>query len=253
MTMSDDHFEKVGPAAAERGGTEDAESPKGDWAVDAIHSSDTARGLALGAYAAGTAGLGQELAKMCGKAGAAGAVVDGAVGGMRAAKHVRQGTIDTRQAAKHVGAEAGCGFVTSSSGTAGTIAVFMITGSMGPFALAAGMGASMGSRYVYKQIVGETLPNEEDLEEMRRQTNRAASQRDMSDIGPGAEPDMEDIGPDSEAEAPDPEDVSVASDDEGSDHDKSSHFTDVGSDETDEGDDDGESDGTPWENIGPDA
>lgn len=245
MNISDDHFEKVGPAANERPSSGAAESSTRDWAVDAIRSSDAARGLALGAYGAGTAGLGKELAKMCGRAGAAGAAVDGAIGGMRAAKHVREGTIDTRQAAKHVGAEAGCGFVTSSSGTAGTIAVFMITGSMGPFALAAGMGASMGSRYVYKQIVGETLPNEEDLEEMKHQTDRAASQQDMSDIGPGAEPDMEDIGPDSAAdEAPDPEDVSVAStDEEPADSPEQT-------DQTDDGD---ESDGTPWENIGPDA
>ena len=36
----------------------------------------------------------KQVAKMCGKAGAAGAAVDGAIGGFRAAKHLQDGTID---------------------------------------------------------------------------------------------------------------------------------------------------------------
>ncbi len=115
--------------------------------------------LARTAAAAGPVG---EVAKLCGRAGVAGAVVDGAVGGLNAAKYMRAGRIDGTQAAKHVAAETGCGFVTSSSGTAGTIAVYMLTGSMGPAAMAVGMGASIGSRWAYRQIVGETLPKEDD-------------------------------------------------------------------------------------------
>jgi hypothetical protein len=114
---------------------------------------------------AAIAGPVKEVAYICGRAGVAGAVVDGAVGGLNAAKFLRQGKIDGTQAAKHVAAETGCGFVTSSSGTAGTIAVYMITGSMGPAAMAVGMGASIGSRWAYRKIVGDTLPTDEDKTE----------------------------------------------------------------------------------------
>ncbi len=102
----------------------------------------------------------KQVAYMCGRAGVAGAVVDGSMGSFQAIKAVRDGRIDSKQAVIHTGAEAGCGFVTSSSGTAGTIAAYMLTGTMGPAALAAGMGASVGSRYIYRQLVGETLPEE---------------------------------------------------------------------------------------------
>lgn len=103
----------------------------------------------------------KELAVMCGRAGVAGAIVDGAVGGLNAANAVRKGKMDTKQAAIHTGAEAGCGFVTSSAGTAGTLAAYMVTGAMGPITIAAGMGASIGSRYVYRKIVGETMPSDD--------------------------------------------------------------------------------------------
>lgn len=100
----------------------------------------------------------QEVARLCGRAGMAGAIVDGALGGMQAAGALRDGRLDPTGAAKHVAAEAGCGFVTSASGTAGTVAVYLVTGTMGPAALALGMGASMGSRWAYRKVVGETLP-----------------------------------------------------------------------------------------------
>ncbi|GEM_PF-1637262 len=129
----------------------------------------------------------KQVAKMCGKAGAAGAAVDGAIGGFRAAKHLQDGTIDGAQAVRHVGAEAGCGFVTSASGTAGTLAVFMVTGSMGPAALAAGMGASMGSRWVYRKAVGETLPSEEEVDAMKRDAARRARESFDDDNGDTAE------------------------------------------------------------------
>ena len=252
MSLSDDHFEQLGPATTGQSAEAQPEAPDpsvSNRAVEAIRTSDTARGVLLGAHAAGTAGLGRELAKMCGKAGAAGAVVDGAVGGLRAAKHLRQGTIDPSQAAKHVGAEAGCGFVTSSSGTAGTIAVFMLTGSMGPAALAAGMGASMGSRYLYKQVVGETLPSEEDLEEMHRQTERAGDEPEMSDVGPGGEPGMEDIGPEAQ------ESAEAASTDSTPDEQSEGPSTtpDVDAGRQDDEDEEADDGVAPWENIGPDA
>ncbi len=107
----------------------------------------------------------KQVAYMCGRAGVAGAVVDGSMGSFQAIKAVRDGRIDGKQAVIHTGAEAGCGFVTSSSGTAGTIAAYMLTGTMGPAALACGMGASVGSRYVYRKIVGETLPEEKETKQ----------------------------------------------------------------------------------------
>jgi len=152
-----------------------------------------------------SAGWVKPVAKICGKAGVAGAV--GGAGGLRAANLYYQGAIDGDVAVKHVGSEAGCGFVTSSSGTAGTLAVFMLTGSMGPMALAAGMGASMGSRYLYKQAVGDVLPDEQELEQRIRQSTDAADTTDAApqDVGPGSEPNdhqtspVEDIGPNRDA------------------------------------------------------
>ena len=233
-----------------------AESVSEGTTVDGARKAGSARQVADTARAAVSASFVKELAKICGKAGAAGAVVDGAVGGLQAAKHMRDGTIDSEQAVKHVGAEAGCGFVTSSSGTAGTLAVFMITGSMGPAALAAGMGASMGSRYLYRQAVGETLPSEEELENIRRQAEQAEqTDQGMEDIGPGSHAsssaDIEDIGPDAagstersqaSSEAPEtprsegPADESASEDVTSADDDDSGEIT--------EG---------PWESIGPDA
>ena len=99
-----------------------------------------------------------EVARLCGRAGVAGAVVDGSMGGVQAVKALRDGKLDAAGAAKHVAAEAGCGFITSSAGTAGTVAVYLVTGTMGPAALVMGMGASMGSRWAYRKIIGETLP-----------------------------------------------------------------------------------------------
>lgn len=100
----------------------------------------------------------KELAMICGRAGMAGAVVDGAAGVFHGVMAYRRGDIQKEQIAIHAGAEAGCGFVTSSAGTAGTLAAYMITGTMGPLAIAAGMGASVGSRYIYRSIIGDTLP-----------------------------------------------------------------------------------------------
>jgi hypothetical protein len=197
--------------------------------------SDHANPAVAAIHTASSAGWVGEVAKICGKAGAAGALVDGAVGGLQAAKYVRDGAIDTTQAAKHVAAESGCGFVTSSSGTAGTLAVFMLTGTMGPAALAAGMGASMGSRYLYRQVIGETLPSEEELaEEVRqqaeaRQNDEPESADDSTadtvhpDFGDaGTDPDprewLEEIGPDdgdaSETETSDADEAPRGEDDD---------------------------------------
>ena len=131
-------------------------------AANVAAQSEAGRSLIEAARASAASGPVQEVAKICARAGAAGAIVDGGVGAINAAKYLRAGKIDKVQAAKHVGAEAGCGFVTSSAGTAGTIAVYMVTGAVGPAAMAAGMGASIGSRWLYRKVVGETLPEDDD-------------------------------------------------------------------------------------------
>lgn len=146
----------------------------------AVAQSPVAKKAASGARAAAASGPVRQVAYMCGRAGVAGAIVDGSMGGFQSVKAMQEGRIDGKQALIHTSAEAGCGFVTSSTGTAGTIVAYMLTGSMGPAALAAGMGASIGSRYVYRQIVGETLP-EEDEED----TDQTADHSPMEDIGPG--------------------------------------------------------------------
>jgi hypothetical protein len=164
-----------------------------------------------------SAGWMKQVAKICGKAGVAGAVVDGGAGGFRAANLYRQGAIEPDIAVKHVGAEAGCGFVTSSAGTAGTLAVFMLTGSMGPMALAAGMGASMGSRYLYKQAIGDVLPSEAEIEARQQQAHRAADETDAEpqDIGPDAQAGaaVEDIGPSDGGPPPSSDDSEPLGDD----------------------------------------
>lgn len=247
----------------------------------ATASRETAR---TAVRAAAQASFVKQIATICGKAGAAGAVVDGAVGGLQAAKHLQQGTIDGTQAIKHVGAEAGCGFVTSASGTAGTLAVFMVTGSMGPAALAAGMGASMGSRYLYRKVIPETLPNDEELrEQVKKESARKAreaaeqSKTEQSDASPGASsnpspagpadttstpsdrkdygdgPDLEDIGPDR-----DDDDEARADDSGDSDDSKNSTDEPTGRRQRDERDDSDNSDnkqkdddGDFFEDIGP--
>lgn len=126
----------------------------------------------------------REIAAICGRAGVAGAIVDGGMGGVQAVNALRQGKIDGKQAAIHVGAETGCGFVTSASGTAGTLGIYMLTGSMGPVALAAGMGASMGSRWLYRKAVGDTLPGDDSNEEAENLRNHDDSPVDFEPIGP---------------------------------------------------------------------
>lgn len=256
--------------AREQTGTAEAANAARDaGTIDyAVQSAEVRRASNV-VRAAASASFVKELAKICGKAGAAGAAVDGAVGGIQASQYVRRGEIDTRQAVKHVGAEAGCGFVTSSSGTAGTLAVFMVTGSMGPAALAAGMGASMGSRYLYKQAVGETLPDEEELEEMEQGNSDGdvagsdpstaagpAAGPDLEDIGPGSQSseeggDVEDIGPGASAESaegPNVEDLRPNDDTPGGDA-----AAPPRSDDSEDSEDDEPNGGDVWESIGPDS
>lgn len=121
----------------------------------------------------------KELAVMCGRTGAAGAIVDGALGGVQALRALKQGKIDGRQALLHTGTEAGCGFVTSTSGTAGTLAIYMITGAMGPLAIAAGMGASLGSRHIYRKVVGETI-----LDQPQSRDSNSSDDDPIEHIGP---------------------------------------------------------------------
>ena len=125
-----------------------------------LRQSEKARKVAHAARTVVQSGPATEIARLCGRAGVAGAVVDGSMGTVQAVKAVREGKLDNAGAAKHIAAEAGCGFVTSSAGTAGTVAVYMITGSMGPAALVLGMGASIGSRWAYRKLIGETMPDE---------------------------------------------------------------------------------------------
>ena len=140
------------------------------------------------ARSAAQSGPVRELAAICGRAGMAGAVVDGALGGVQAAKAMREGKIDAKGAVVHASSEAGCGFVTSAAGTAGTLAAYMVTGSLGPGALVMGMGASMGSRWAYRQMVGETLP--ESSPSPGSSTSDESSSEDTESEGP-----WEEIGP----------------------------------------------------------
>jgi hypothetical protein len=121
----------------------------------------SSRLVAQGARAAASLPT-RELAIICGRAGAAHAMVEGVVGSYHAYRAMSEGQIDGKQAIIHTVSEAGSGFVTSSVGTAGTLAAYMITGTMGPIAIAAGMGAGAGARHIFRSIVGETLPPKQD-------------------------------------------------------------------------------------------
>ena len=151
-------------------------------AAATVSESKAGRDLVEAAKASAAAGPVLEVAKICGRAGVAGAVVDGGVGAINAFKYMQAGKIDRNQAIKHVAAESGCGFVTSSSGTAGTIAVYMLTGSMGPAAMAVGMGASIGSRWAYRKIVGPTLPDDDDT--LEHEEDAVEESDVVEDIGP---------------------------------------------------------------------
>lgn len=153
---------------------------QGKQITDRLRRSDKARKAVKLARVAAQSGPVLEVARLCGRAGVAGAVVDGSMGGMQALKAMRDGKVDKGGAAKHVAAEAGCGFVTSSAGTAGTVAVYMLTGTMGPAALVMGMGASMGSRWAYRKVVGETLPEEEKVDSDRDHDHTEG----LEEIGP---------------------------------------------------------------------
>ncbi|MEZ4460951.1 MAG: hypothetical protein R3E66_14745 [bacterium] len=130
--------------------------------------------------AASSGGVIKELATMCGRAGVSGAIVEGSMGAFNAAKALKDGRIDKQGAAKHVASEASCGFITSSAGLAGALAVIMVTGSNGPLTLAAGMGASMGSRWMYKKVVGETLPDDKNKPDAKDEQNPT----EWEEIGP---------------------------------------------------------------------
>jgi hypothetical protein len=158
---------------------------QGKQLKDRLRQSDKARKAVKLARVAAQSGPVKEVARLCGRAGVAGAVVDGSMGGMQALKALRDGTVDGAGAAKHVAAEAGCGFVTSSAGTAGTVAAYMLTGTMGPAALVAGMGASMGSRWAYRQIIGETIPGSETFDSERERDDTEG----LEEIGPDASDD----------------------------------------------------------------
>lgn len=145
-----------------------------------LYRSERVRKVAHTARVVAQSGPATEIARLCGRAGVAGAVVDGTMGGVQAFKAVREGKLDGKGAAKHVAAEAGCGFVTSSAGTAGTVAVYLVTGTMGPAALVLGMGASMGSRWAYRKVVGETLPTAETAPSPPREE----APSDFEEIGP---------------------------------------------------------------------
>lgn len=101
----------------------------------------------------------KQVAAMSARAGAAGAVVDAAMGGYKAIGAVSRGEADWKKASIHVASEGVCGFLTSGAGTAATVAAFMATGSVGPIVIAAGMGSSMATRWAYRRVVGETLPS----------------------------------------------------------------------------------------------
>lgn len=142
--------------------------------VATVQNIQTAKSMA-------NAGVMKELAVMCGRAGVSGAVVEGSVGAWNAAQAVRKGTLDTTGAAKHVASEASCGFLTSSAGLAGALAVIMVTGTNGPMTLAAGMASSMGSRWLYRKVVGETLPNSPNEE---KPSPKNEQNPDWEEIGP---------------------------------------------------------------------
>src|SRR5690554_2368046 len=141
----------------------------------------------MGAMRAVASGPVLELSKICGRAGVAGAVIDGAMGGYQAYKFMRNGKIDGTQAARHVVAETGRRLVIPASGTAGSSAGCVVIGSVGPAALVVGIGASMGSRMAYRKLVGETLRSSEQV---------AKPVADAEAPGASSEEDIiEDIGP----------------------------------------------------------
>lgn len=94
-----------------------------------------------------------------GKSGALGATIDGMLGAAKALKLYRLGLIDQKTAVAHIANESGCGFLTATSGTLATTITTLAIGSTGPATLIAGMGASVGARYLWRAYFKDPLPD----------------------------------------------------------------------------------------------
>jgi nucleotide-binding universal stress UspA family protein len=118
-----------------------------------------------------------------GKAGLVGATLDGFMGVAHALKLYRLGVIEEKDAWKHAGNEALCGFASSTAGTLGTTVAVLALGSMGPAALAVGMGATVGARYLYRSSFPSDLPDMEEIEKPLAQQDQAKLKDLMEKVG----------------------------------------------------------------------
>ena len=102
-------------------------------------------------------------ATYCARSGAVGAAVDATIGAIEGVRDLQDGEATKVDVVKHTPSEAACGFTTSATGTAGTLAVYMLTGNMGgPMGVLVGMGSSIFARHLYRRALGETLPSKRD-------------------------------------------------------------------------------------------
>lgn len=103
-------------------------------------------------------------AKAAGKAGALGAAVDAGLALHKAVPMYRQELIQQGDVVHYVAYEAGCGLAASAAGAAGSVLTGAVVGA-GAAPMLVGLGAAIGARQLYRNIVDNPLhkkvsPNE---------------------------------------------------------------------------------------------
>ena len=140
-------------------------------------------GVLWGVFSEGMKATGRKVTKdqilamfgLCAKSGTTGAVIDGIIAAHHAKKEYDVQNIDEKVFLEYVTKESACGFISSASGSAGTVIVALITGGTGPAAIVVGIGASIGSRYLYRIVVDDVLERElKDAIDTQQDTDRPA-------------------------------------------------------------------------------
>jgi hypothetical protein len=117
-----------------------------------IESSGAAAGLFEGGAARSLAaqtvrGAGRQLLRGAAAAAASGALIDGGWALIDAARRMRVGTMDRRQAAVHVAREASTGAAATAAGTAAAALLVVLTGGVAASAVfVVGAAASLGTK-----------------------------------------------------------------------------------------------------------
>jgi hypothetical protein len=99
----------------------------------------------------------------CLKSGMFGASLDGLLGIRDAKRYYDTKVIDKPSAVRHIIKEAGCGFTSSTIGTAASKVATVVFKTSPSASLIVGLGASVGARYAYRSTISSELPKPVDV------------------------------------------------------------------------------------------